>query len=212
MEPVVFVTGPLSVNTLILPADPGRCLVVDPGGDPALIIAYVQEEGFVPAALVLTHGHWDHLGALGALAERWPGADILIHREDAAWLGSGAVSRHADFFESLGAGDLIDSTRPDLPSPTGFLAEGEALYGWTVMHTPGHSPGSICLYRGEEGVLVSGDTLFRSGYGRTDGPGGSDVRLAESLHRLLSLPAETRVYPGHGKPTTVGTELGGYSL
>lgn len=212
MEPVVFVTGPLAVNTLILPAGPGRCFILDPGGDPASIIAYVRAEGLSPAAFVLTHGHWDHLAALPELARQWPDAAVLVHRADSLWLGEGAVGRHRSFFETLGAGSLVDAAGPDLPEANDFLEEGGDCFGWKVFHTPGHSPGSVSLYRETDQILVSGDTLFRSGYGRTDGPGGSDRELADSLRRLLALPPSTRVYPGHGKPTDIGTERAGYSL
>jgi len=212
MEPVVFVTGPLAVNTLVLPLDSGRCAVVDPGGAPSTIIAYLSREGLEPGAIVLTHGHWDHIAALSELAAAWPDAEIAIHGEDASWLGNGALARHRSFFGSLGAGDLVDPSAGELPAPTLLLSEGEDFRGWRVLHTPGHTPGSISLWRESEGLLVSGDTLFRSGYGRTDGPGGSDASLAASLRRLLALPAETRVYPGHGEPTTIGEERRGYSL
>lgn len=209
MEPVRFVVGPLAVNALILPSGSGDCVVVDPGGDPDLIIAYISSNRLSVSHIVLTHGHWDHLAALNELSGAWPTAAIAIHEADSPWLGIGALARHRAFFASLGAAALVPEGRDELPGANLALCEGLTIGEWKVLHTPGHSPGSVSLYRETDGTLVSGDTLFRSGYGRTDGPGGNDEALAESLRRLLALPPETRVFPGHGSGTTIGAERAG---
>lgn len=212
MEIIRMVTGELGVNTLILKTAPHECAVVDPGADAPSIIARISAEGLTPAALLLTHGHWDHLGALSELALAWPEARIGIHPGDSTWLGPGALERHRSFFASLGASSLVSPDAGELPGSDLPLREGVSLCGWKVLETPGHSPGSVSLYCEGEGILLSGDTLFRGGYGRTDGPGGSDESLAQSLRRLLALPPDTRVIPGHGEETTIGGERDFYAL
>lgn len=218
MKITQLVTGPLSVNTWCIFLDSRRVVVVDPGGDADLIIAHLEETASSPVCFLLTHGHFDHMIALPELARTWPGAPIAIHRADSAFLGEGALERHYGFFTELGAGPMVRRYGEELPQATSFLEEGKpvalpglaegALPGWSVIHTPGHSPGSICLYNSAEGILISGDTLFNSGFGRTDAPGGSFDLLSQSLTRLFKLPPETRVLPGHGAQTTIGREKG----
>jgi glyoxylase-like metal-dependent hydrolase (beta-lactamase superfamily II) len=93
-----------------------------------------------------------------------------------------------------------------MPSPTRLLAEGDTIGPFTVLHLPGHTPGSVGFFRESEGALFSGDTLFRDGSGRTDLPGGNSNHLEESLHRLMAMDADILVYPGHGEATTIGAE------
>jgi len=201
-----LVTGPLSVNTWILPLDDGRMMVVDPGGDADSIIAHLSAREVEPALILLTHGHFDHLIALPALKRAFPRMDIAMHPADGLFLGPGALERHHAFFADLGAGSMIKRYREELPAATIDLADGMMLSGWKVLHTPGHSPGSVCLYNGTLKTLVSGDTLFNSGFGRTDAAGGSMADLDHSLERLFVLPADTLVLPGHGQETTIGRE------
>lgn len=209
-----LVTGPLSVNTLFIPIDSRRTAVVDPGGDIELIIAHLARVHAVPALLLLTHGHFDHMIALPSLSRAFPDADIAIHGADAEFLGAGALKRHHAFFEELGAGAMIKRFQDQLPDATIILEEekpiilhdGTVFSGWKVLHTPGHSPGSVCLYNAEEKTLISGDTLFSSGFGRTDASGGSLQLLENSIERLFALPEDTRVLPGHGRETTIGAE------
>lgn len=224
MKITQLVTGPLSVNTWCIGLDDGRVAVVDPGGDASLIIAHLAERGADPAAFILTHGHFDHLIALPALARRWPSVPIAIHRADASMLGPGAIERHYAEFASLGAGEIVEENQDELPAATVLLEEGWAiavapadagepvdlLPGWVVIHTPGHSPGSVCLYSAGAKTLISGDTLFNAGFGRTDLDGGSADALHESLARLFALPRDTEVLPGHGRRTTIGREAGFY--
>jgi glyoxylase-like metal-dependent hydrolase (beta-lactamase superfamily II) len=202
------VTGPIAVNTWGIPLDSGRVMIVDPGGDVDRIIAYLGELNSQLAVIMCTHGHLDHLLAVPELARRFPEAEILIHSLDAAYLGPGARERHRSFFHALGAFNLVEPYLEEMPPATALLAEGDRIADtpWTVLHTPGHSPGSICLYNAETGVLVSGDTLFKSGFGRTDAPGGNWEHLEKSLARLRGLPGETLVLPGHGEITTIGNE------
>jgi len=226
MKITQLVTGPLSVNTWCIELDPARVVVVDPGGDAELIIAHLAERGVEPALFLLTHGHFDHLIALPELVRAWPGVPIAIHPADAASLGPGAIARHRAVFAALGAESLVDSNPAELPQATVLLEDGKPIVlpgspvssgipesiipGWVVMHTPGHSPGSVCLYNAGEGTLISGDTLFCAGYGRTDLEGGDSAELFRSLTRLFALPARTLVLPGHGDRTTIGDEARAY--
>jgi hydroxyacylglutathione hydrolase len=209
-----LVTGPLSVNTWFIPLDEGRMIVVDPGGDSEMIISHLSGLNARVSLFFLTHGHFDHLIALPALAKAFPEADIAIHSGDARFLGEGALELHHAFFTSLGAASLIKKFLDPLPAPTIILDEGSPpvlrdgtpLAPWTVMHTPGHSKGSVCLYNKSGNTLISGDTLFNSGYGRTDSDGGSLEELHKSLARLFLLPGGTEVLPGHGPNTTIARE------
>lgn len=216
-----LVTGPLAVNTWIVPfeeASPsaeGKCVVVDPGGDADVIIAHLAERRSIPALVVLTHGHFDHIGALPDLVREYPGLKVAMHPDDAYFLGEGAVERHASFFAQAGGLSIVRRFQGVLPAASVSLGEGLSLSSilgpgsgdWIVWHTPGHSAGSVCLYSAAEKTLVSGDTLFNAGFGRTDLPGGDLSALEASLTRLMALPPETVVLPGHGEPTTIGAEF-----
>lgn len=206
-----LVAGPLAVNTWCIPVAGGRMLIVDPGGDPASIIAYLAGEGRSPALVLLTHGHFDHLLGLPELIRAYPDIPVAIHSADARFLGEGSLALHRAFLGEDGDSGLLGDLRADFPPATLFLEEGKpvpSLDGWTVMHTPGHSEGSVCLYNAAEKTLIAGDTLFYQGMGRTDFEGGSPEKLFASLSRLAALPPDTVVLPGHGRTTTIGAELG----
>jgi hydroxyacylglutathione hydrolase len=165
------------------------------GGEAAL--RYAEESGLSIRLIVNTHGHLDHVYNNGAFKQR-TGAPLAIHPADLAFL-----ERLGEMAAAWGL-PPVDSPAPDL-----LLHDGNKLeigaFTLDVIHTPGHTPGSICLYG--SGVLISGDTLFRESIGRTDLPGGSFPQLIESIRsRLLVLPDDTAVYPGHGPPTTIGHE------
>jgi len=174
--------------------------VIDPGGDAERILAEVERLGLKIKYVINTHGHFDHTLANKEVVKA-TGASLAIHSAGAPALtkGGGAL-----FFGIIG--------KASPPADT-ILEEGQVLtvgqIELTVLHTPGHSPGSICLYSEKEGVLFDGDVLFNMGMGRYDLPGGNYGVLMESIHRLLTLPDETTVYPGHGPPTTIGHERRG---
>lgn len=173
-------------------------IIIDPGGSSDDIIGFICDNGLKPSAIVNTHGHADHIGANTILHAEY-GCPILIHEADAYYL--------TDLDANLAG--LIGFTEPISPAADRLLVEGDAVtVGNTmfkVIHTPGHTPGGICLYYGS--ILFSGDTLFAGSIGRSDFPGGSHEQLIDSIKRkLLVLPDDTDVYSGHGPITTIGEE------
>jgi len=196
--------GPFATNCYIVGSEESRQgIIIDPGDDAAAILGRVADLGLDIKMLVLTHGHIDHVGALKAVKEA-TGAEMAIHADDAKSLrGLRGV------LQSIIVPGLF---YPLPPPPERLLRDGDSLdvggLHFEVLHTPGHTPGGICLLG--EGVVFSGDTLFNYGIGRTDLPGGSYHRLVESIRsRLLTLPDDTVVYPGHGPETTIGAERAG---
>jgi glyoxylase-like metal-dependent hydrolase (beta-lactamase superfamily II) len=176
------VVGPLSTNCWLYRAE-GQVYVIDPGADAEAVISAVSSLGAgKPAAILLTHGHFDHSDALAELANAYSGITVEAHRADEPLLKDKAA--------------LV----------TRFFDDNDEAGPFTVFHTPGHSPGSVSFYHEAEGVLFSGDTLFYHAVGRTDLWGSSPVALEASLTRLLALPPDTRVFPGHGPETTIGGE------
>lgn len=194
-----FRCGPLDNGVYVLhDRDLGTAVVVDPSFESEPAMAFIGERGLRIEAIVLTHGHFDHVAGLAAFHARAPQAPIYLHPADAAL--AAAAPEQAAFF---------GMTAPAAPPPNRQFAEGKdvtlAGVAWKVLHVPGHSPGSVCLY--SEGTLIAGDTLFRGSIGRTDLPGGSEQLLLAGIRsKLLTLPAETVVYPGHGPITTLGWE------
>jgi len=207
--------GALAANCWILPiGSDGSCLLVDPGAEADRILGFLDGHRLVPSLVVCTHGHFDHVCAIGPLREvyasRGIALPVAIHRDDSGYLGDGGEARNRRLLESMG-GDYFDGLWTPVPQADILLEEGSTLpdTSWFVIHTPGHSKGSICLYDETRGLLVSGDTLFRDGVGRTDGFDGSAEELRQSIvSKLFPLPSETKVFPGHGARTTIGRERG----
>jgi hydroxyacylglutathione hydrolase len=202
-----FPVGMLGCNCSIV-ADPDtrQALVVDPGDEAPEILAALHRLGVQAITLLHTHAHFDHVMGTGAVAAA-TGAEILIHAGD-RWLYDNVELQARAFGLPLPA----PATLP--PPPTRELAGDETLaFGHRearVLHTPGHTPGSLCFFverTGETPVLFAGDTLFRRSVGRTDLWGGSSEQLAASIReRLFALPDDTLVIPGHGPTTTIGAE------
>jgi hydroxyacylglutathione hydrolase len=196
----IFPVGPLQCNCTILgDEEAGEAIVIDPGDEIGRIERRLREHGFKLKQILITHAHIDHVG--GALKlKKLTGAPIFMNEKDlpllqamemqAAWLGV-APPETAPPDASLNPGQQVGLER--------FPAE--------VLHTPGHTQGSICLHFAPMKLLVAGDTLFAGSIGRTDLPGGNSRQIIDSIHsRLLTLPDETRVLPGHGPETTIGAE------
>lgn len=195
-----IVVGPLGVNCFILgDKESNEAVVVDPGADCDLILAAVNRFGLKVKYVVNTHGHFDHVGCNRALVDA-TGAELLIHEKDVALLGLASVSAQK-------YGLRVE----DSPAPSRYLADGMRLeFGRRqieVLHTPGHTPGGCCLLLANEKVAITGDTLFADSVGRTDLPGGSHEQLIASIKaKLMPLPDETVVWPGHGPSSTIGIE------
>ena len=198
-----FVFNELGENAFVMHDETGDCLIVDPGcNTPAQqqkLERYLKEQNLRPVYIVLTHGHFDHLSGL-AWAKATFSCPVLMHRDDLFLLNEAV--QHAGLF-----GYAI---KPP-PAPDRFLEDGEVLaFGHsevTILHIPGHSPGSICLYSAKDGLLICGDVLFSGSIGRTDLFGGDYQLLITGIReKLMVLPRETVVWPGHGPDTTIGTE------
>jgi glyoxylase-like metal-dependent hydrolase (beta-lactamase superfamily II) len=201
--------GMLGTNCWIYVFD-NDVFVVDPGGDTETIIAFLKSKRLAITQILLTHGHFDHIMALPGIHRAFPSAAISIHRADQGFVDGDALKRHCSDFK-MAAGDdaFILSNWQEMPSVTRLLEGGDTVGPFTVLHTPGHTPGSVSYYHRDMRTLFSGDTLFRGGIGRTDLSGGDRTAMAESLRRLFALDGDTQVFPGHGEPTTIETERTG---
>ncbi len=190
--------GKLAANCYILADLPSKkAFVIDPGGDPDEILHVLKENDLTVAMIINTHGHWDHTGA-NQVMHAATCVPIAIHEADKGFLPEA---------------DLNLSSQLDRPTPCGeaevLLHDGDVLelgrLQISVMHTPGHTPGGVCLRCGE--VVFTGDTLFAGSMGRTDLAGGDPVAIDHSLKEILmQLPDELIVLPGHGGATTIGRE------
>jgi len=217
--------GPIGENVYVLPfdsktsldAEGSPCLLVDPGDEAERIMAFLESRKLTVRCVVLTHGHLDHTAALPALYAAWgkKGGSLpplAVHKDDLRYLGPGAAEANRETFTAIRALGFFRHYSAPMPAADLVLDDGDFVAGssWRVIHSPGHTAGSICLYEASLGILVSGDTLFRDGVGRTDGPDSSPRALEKSItERLFSLPSETLVYPGHGEPTSIGRERDG---
>lgn len=180
--------GDFETNCYLVSDENGVTAVVDPGYEPEVILARAAQEHLQIAAILLTHGHFDHVGAVKAIADA-TGCPVWMNEKERAlppFLTNGKLYI-TDLFKE---GDAVQVGRMT----------------FAVLETPGHTPGSVCLQC--ENVLFSGDTLFAGSYGRTDLPGGSAADIRASLRRLAALPENLTVLPGHGEATTLDRERG----
>jgi hydroxyacylglutathione hydrolase len=193
-----LVVGSLSANCYIVGSKKsGQGLVIDPGGDAKKITSAIDDSLLEIKTIILTHGHGDHIAALYEIQQH-TGAAVAIHRED------------ADFLDGRGDYSMMFGISYRTPAPPDrLLNDGEVIeisdLSFTVIHTPGHTPGCICLQMGNR--LFTGDTLMHRGIGTTLMPGSSRRQLIDSIHRrLMVLPDDIVLYPGHGRQTTIGAE------
>lgn len=204
LEIKCFTFGPFQTNTYIVRNEQQILLI-----DPACYTPYEQQqlENYINSqtiklsnkdavsnvAILATHGHLDHLWGAKCATSKW-NTPVLIHEADIPM--ARAMQQQYNMFG-------IRATAEEFPIEP---LTHSPIHPFTIIPTPGHTPGSVCLYFPEDKVLISGDTLFQMGYGRTDLPGGNMGQLITSLERLFALPADTVVYPGHGDFTTIGAE------
>lgn len=206
LEVATIVSQPFEENTYVAhlagPAGSGEAIVVDPGLEPELIIDYLAGKQLTPRALLVTHGHSDHIAGNAALKRRWPDCPLVIGRGDAAKLTDPWLNLSAPF------GLQLISPPADVLLDAGDVYQAAGLE-FEVRAIPGHSSGHIVLICRQVSpwLVFGGDVLFAGSIGRTDFPDGDFTQLAEGIWReLFSLPDDTRVLPGHGEPTTVGAE------
>jgi len=197
LEVVAFETGPLQENAyLVIDRASRDAAMVDPGDDADRLIEAVEQANVRLRAIWLTHAHFDHVGAVRALRTRFD-VPVFLHEEDVPMFEAGP-------FQAASWGLPFDGDEV----PAERFTEGQGLrlgeLSFTVMHTPGHSPGHVTLHG--HGIALVGDCLFAGSIGRTDLPMANGPAMAQSLERIVALPPETRVLPGHGPATTVGEE------
>jgi hydroxyacylglutathione hydrolase len=201
-EMQILSLGPFQTNCYILSLPSGDCLVIDPGMDPWPALEYLEQKQLQPRAILLTHGHLDHISGCRALEAEY-NCPLFIHPADRFLYD--ALSEHARAY-----GYEIEPA----PEKTEDLSDGQRIsFGQAeleVICTPGHSPGSVCYrlaLQGAADLLICGDTIFQGSHGRTDLPGGNLSVLYHSIiSRVFSLSGDTRIFPGHGPETTVADE------
>lgn len=200
-----FNFGSFGTNTYVVASkaqagNGGTVLLVDPACsdqyEQQVLYNYIHSLSYEEVFIIATHGHLDHLWGAAWAAEQWH-TPVLMHEADIPM----AEAMQMQY-------NLFGIRATPQPFPVEPLNSHLSTFNsqLSILHTPGHTPGSICLYWPEEKTLLSGDTLFRMGYGRTDLPGGDMGQLISSLQRLFELPNDTKVYPGHGDFTTIGAE------
>ncbi len=191
--------GPLEVNCYIVGCDEHNlCAVIDPGDSPSRILSVIDSKGWKIDKIILTHAHADHTGGIKKIKDA-TNAHLLLHKNDAELLTNQAM---VDMAQYIGV-------KPS-PEADEFFENGDKVnicpcLSFTVLHTPGHTQGGVCLLF--DNKLITGDTLFHMSIGRSDLPGGDGPMLLNSIKTtLFKLPDDTTVYPGHGEPTSIGYE------
>lgn len=213
MDIHIIQTGPFAVNTLVVPLEGNRCFVVDPAGcslsgDGTAVTDYLKKQNLECMAIILTHSHFDHITGIAPVKKAFPDAKIAIHKAEMNELVNPPGPMNESVIQFFGVLQLLEVVEDQPPSEFALyegctldsvMAQGFGAENWRVLSTPGHTPGSICIYNQKEKTLISGDTLFAyGGYGRTDMAGGDEATIIKSLARLRKeIPEGTHVFPGH---------------
>ncbi|XOQ16769.1 MAG: Lactamase-B domain-containing protein [Shouchella clausii] len=193
--------GPLQTNAYVLYNEEKEAVLFDPGGDGAAFVNWIREQKLTPQAILLTHAHFDHIGALEEVRQAFA-CPVYLHDAEKQWL-----------LDPVKNGSARMGREPIKTKPADHLLKDESTlkvgsFSFKLFHTPGHSPGSVSYYVADENIVFSGDALFQQGIGRTDLFGGNHELLLQSIHnKLLTLPEETIVASGHGPLTTIGQEM-----
>lgn len=194
--------GPLGTNCFIVMNEKKECIIVDPGEEGAKLIQFIKKNGLKPLAVLLTHAHFDHIGAVDDVRDAFD-IEAYIHEKEKKWLAD-PILNGSQYFMMGNA----TKQRPaeHIISEEGALKIGDFVF--EVFETPGHSPGSISFYLRDAGYLFSGDVLFKRSIGRTDLAGGNmDVLMKSIEQKILTLPHNTIVFPGHGEITLIEDEV-----
>lgn len=201
IEYSVIVTGPLGENCYLLWKD-SKAWIIDPGADPEDIIKELADRGLEPVSIVMTHGHFDHLGALDALLEKWPELPVVMRPEEKEWAFTHPVNQYPPFYYHQKVPKHLVTDLGETYTCGGITAK--------LIPSPGHTPGGQCILIEEDvpsPLCFTGDTLFKTSIGRTDLPGGSFAVLNQTLaHLVETLVPETTVLPGHGPASTIDYE------
>lgn len=197
-----IVTGPLGENCYLLWNTSQQAWIIDPGADDEEICAELEARQLMPSCIVLTHGHFDHLGALDALLKKWPNLPVVMRQEETTWAFTNAFNQYPPFY-------MLQQPPATLQAAEETLTIGDITA--TLIPTPGHTPGGQCILidQGiEKPLCFTGDTLFQGSIGRTDLPGGSFSQLSASLKVLKArLTPETTILSGHGPASTMAHEV-----
>lgn len=196
-------------NCYIYNTDKKNCVIIDPGGDENIIIESINQNDFIPKLILLTHSHPDHLAALPGLKAKY-NVPFAVHNNESELFKPSAMKQNKDILYAMGfTQDIVENICNNIPFPEMVLNDNDMIqeFQLSVIHTPGHTPGSCCFYAKENSLLFSGDTLFNFGIGRTDFPGGDTQKILSSIkEKLFILPENTEVYPGHGPKTNIDIE------
>lgn len=202
MKVDTIILGDFQTNSYVVRVneETADCVIIDTGLSAEPLIDFLIENELNPTGVIFTHGHADHIAGLNLLREKWADIKVAIHTDDAEMLTDPMKNL------SIMTGKSFTSKPAEI-----VIQQGEAIefagIKFEVFHTPGHTPGGICLYCRDQNVVFAGDTLFADSIGRTDFPGGNYEQLIESIKsKLLALPDDTKVYTGHGPDTTMGYE------
>lgn len=200
MEWIRIPVGPIKANAYILSNADKTCVIFDPGGESDKINQYIQTNDLIPKAILLTHAHFDHIGAVDEVRTKWD-IPVYLHQAERDWLSDAELNRSA-----------LPGRKKTTANPADYLIETEEeihidSFSFKVLFTPGHSPGSVSYYIKNENILISGDVLFKGGIGRTDISGADHNLLMKTIQqKLFSLPEKTLVLSGHGDVTDIQNE------
>lgn len=189
--------GELGANCYVAETAPGRCIAVDIGGDSGYFLSFLKEKKLTLTKILLTHGHFDHIGGVEEVRKA-TGAEVFIHADDVRMMTSAAYSLHI----GMGRLPFVPVERFTAIEAGCCITDGDCVV--TLIHTPGHSEGSVCYVCGD--VIFTGDTLFKGSAGRTDFPGSNPIDMRNSLYALYLIDADCKIFPGHGEASTLDYE------